>query len=126
MTIQGIIREAYFDCLKLAEKHQSGWSCLLSLAFDAAKEGERRHRKSSPGKWRISVDDAARYFAVKWFLDSTKGPENWAAACMLRDDARLALGARDLCPKAEIRKLRKFHAACLALDYSEQMAPVRP
>lgn len=124
-TIHAQIRAAYSDCLQLSRQHQQGFGNLLEQAFEAAQQGERQHRRSSPGRWRASVLDAARHFAVKWFLDQTKGPESWAAACSVRDDVRLALGARDTCPKPELTKLRKLHAAVLAIDYAEQMAPVR-
>ncbi len=124
-TLQNQIRTAYSDCLQLSRQHQQGFGNLLEQAFEAAQVGERQHRKHQGGRWRVSVLNAAQYFAVKWFLDQTKGPESWAAACSVRDDVRLALGARDTCPKAELRKLRKLHAAVLAIDYAEQMAPRR-
>ncbi len=125
MTIQNQIRTAYGDCLQLSRRYQQGFGNLLEQAFEAAQQGERLHRRYQDGKWRVSVLDAARYFAVKWFLDQTKGPESWAAACSVRDDVRLALGARDTCPKPELRKLRRLHADVLAIDYCEAMAPRR-
>ncbi len=124
-TIHAQIHTAYSDCLRLSRQHQQGFGNLLEQAFEAAQQGERRHRRHQEGRWRMSVLDAARYFAVKWFLDTHQAPKSWAAACSVRDDVRLALGARDTCPKPELRRLRKLHAAVLAIDYAEQMAPRR-
>jgi hypothetical protein len=123
MTPQAIIRAAYSDCLQLAKQHQEGWTCHLEAAFEAAQQGERQHRKGHPGRCKVSILDAARYFTATWFLDQTKGPESWTAACTVRDDVRLALGARDLCPGRELNKLRKAHAAFLALNYSDWWTP---
>jgi hypothetical protein len=80
MTPQQLIRLAYNDCLRLSQAHMSGWNNYLEQAFEAAQIGERQHRKGHPGRCKVSVLDAARYFAAKWFLDQTKGPESWTAA----------------------------------------------
>lgn len=112
------IRQAYSDCLQLSRKHQSGWVNYLEQAFEAAQQGERQHRRG-PGVWRMSVIDAARWFAVRWFLDTQKAPKSWRDACAIRDDARFGLAARDCCPKPEVAKLRKTYADVLGYDYSE-------
>jgi hypothetical protein len=64
-----IIARAY-AALERASDPDSDASSLLRRATDAATEGEKTHRRHGPsGRYRESVETAARYFVVKWFLD---------------------------------------------------------
>lgn len=46
---------------------------LLRKATDAALDGEKAHRRFGPkSRYRESVETAARFFVVKWFLDPAK------------------------------------------------------
>lgn len=126
------IREAYSACLQLQQRYQIGFGNLLSQACEAAQAQERQHRRAGGGRWKVSVLDAARWFAVKWFLD-TKAyapPQDWAEVCALRDDCRLAFGAMsqvlrgigDDRAATEVDELRERYADVLGYDYSEWMS----
>lgn len=112
------IHEAYGDCLHLARKYQRGFGNWLEQARDAAETGERQHRRVA-GKWRVSISEAAQYFAVKWFLTCNNRKRfSWADVCSVRDDARLAYGAAGVCPAKELAKLRREYSDVLAYDYA--------
>lgn len=131
--IQKRISAAYSACYQLCESNRNAeqW---LTRALDAARRGEKQHRRI-PSDYRLTVADAARYFAVRWFLDTERGGpgrggqcRDFADACCMREDALYALGARDelvrplekdkLPPKAMAwHKLREEYADVLSLDY---------
>ena len=145
--IKGRIWDAYVACERLCESDRDadGW---LRKAFDEACKGEKAHRamgsrflqQPSSRMYKLPVADAARFFAVKWFLDTERGspgrggqPLDFADACSLRPDALYALGARDriLCPNQTDKlppkamawhKLREEFADVVGLDYSEVFA----
>lgn len=134
-AVQKRIQACYGDCYRLAMRF--GADGLLSQSLEAAREGERSHRRiggrltSGHARYRWPVADAARYFACKWFLDvaAYAPPQDWASATELRDDCRLAYAA---CSKVlrgigerhaeELDKLRSDFADVLALDYAEECA----
>jgi hypothetical protein len=143
--VQKRIQEAYAACYRLCEgsREATEW---LERSLDAARRGEAQHRKAGArfthgqAAYRLPIADAARYFAVKWFLDTERGGPgrggqclDFADACGLREDRLYGLGARDaivrprqtdsLPPKATAwHKLRQDFADVLALDYSEVFA----
>lgn len=128
MTASKRIREAYSACLRLQQRYQIGFGSLLEQAVDAAEREERRHRRLGGGRWKVSVADTARWFAVKWFLDpkAYAPPQDWAEVCSLRDDCRLAYGAMSQVLRGigndraatEVDELRSACADVLAYDYS--------
>jgi hypothetical protein len=70
---------------------------LLNAAFDAAVEGERRHRKMGRGMrgYRQSVKTTARYFVVKWFSEAPGKVTNARQACAWRLDCLYATALRE-------------------------------
>lgn len=131
------IQEAYAACYRLCESDRDACQ-WLERSLDAARRGEKQHRRI-PSNYRHPIADAARYFAVKWFLDTERGvaqrsggkPLDFADACSIREDALYGLGARDaimrpndhskLPPKAMAwHKLREEYADVLALDYVKE------
>lgn len=143
--IKGRIWDAYVACERLCESDRDA-DAWLRKSFEETHAGEQRHRQAGKrftdglAKYKLPVADAARYFAVRWFLDTERGspgrggqPLDFADACSIRPDALYALGARDrimqpkqtdkLPPKAMAwHKLREQFADVLALDYSEVFA----
>lgn len=78
----------------------------------------------------MSALDAARYFAVKWFLaPHEKPPASYATACALRPDALYGYGARDrafeLGRESSWLVLGHDYADVVELDYVEHIAPIR-
>lgn len=114
-----LIREAFEECRHVYSSYVRGWNDLLLAALEAGKAGERQHRRNRSDRWLMSVDDCARFFAVKWFLEIHKRPKSWAEVCSVRDEARLAKGAADSCPKEQLYKLRLRFRAIETLDYSK-------
>jgi hypothetical protein len=143
--IQKRIWEAYVACERLCESDRDA-DAWFRKAFEEARAGEQRHRAAGKrftngaAAYRLPVADAARFFAVKWFLDTERGspgrggqPLDFADACALRTDSLYALGARDrvLCPTQTDKlppkamawhKLREEYADVAGLDYSEVFA----
>lgn len=143
--IKGRIWDAYVACERLCESDRDA-SAWLRRSFDSACAAERQHRAAGKrftngaASYKLPVADAARYFAVRWFLDTERGGPgrggqvtSFADACSIREDALYGLGARDaimrpndhskLPPKAMAwHKLREQFADVLALDYSEVFA----
>lgn len=86
------IQEAYAACYRLCENdHRAAeW---LTRSLDEARREEVGHRKMGArftrgaSAYKLPIADAARFFAVKWFLD-TQGP--------LKASPRPASGARML------------------------------
>lgn len=126
-----MIRKAFGDCLQLYQPHQRGFCNLLYQAYEAAQEAERKNRRSGGRKWRMSVNDTALWFAVRWFLDvkAYAAPRDWLEGSEIRDDARLAYAAMASVLRSaegratpEIDELRAKHFEVLALDYTSWVA----
>ena len=139
------IWDAYVACERLCDNDRDA-EAWLRRSFEEACKGEKMHRAmgrsftNGQAGYKLPVADAARFFAVKWFLDTERGspgrggqPLDFADACAIRPDALYALGARDrilqpkqtgsLPPKAMAwHKLRDEYADVVALDYSEVFA----
>lgn len=117
------IQEAYAACYRLCESDR--WAeQWLTRALDAARRGEKHHRRSL-GRYKLPIADAARFFAVKWFFDPQVATNSYADACGLREDCLYALGARDRVilsePKAsQYALLLHEYADVLALDYVKE------
>lgn len=123
--LQSRVWDAYVACDDLCG-HDRSASEWLERAFDAACAGEKRHRAAWGGGIRYTwpIAAAARYFAVKWFLDLGKPPESYADACQLREDCLYAYGARDRLSGEDLRKwagLRVEFADVLAIDYTKDI-----
>jgi len=73
-------------------------SDLLRKAFEAALEGERQHRKGAPycvsHEARISSQDAARFFVLKWVCEGSPKKVSFREAAQLRPDAFLGYALR--------------------------------
>lgn len=137
--IKGRIWDAYVACERLCESDRDA-DTWLRKAFDEAGTGEKQHRAAGrrftngAAAYKLPVADAARFFAVKWFLDTERGspgrggqPLDFADACSLRPDALYALGARDrvVADKGKAVRwndLRSEYADVVGLDYSEVFA----
>lgn len=71
-TVRTAIATAYAALERAADEHGIDASRLLSNAFDAALDSERRHRRMGRGfgnRHKQSAETAARYFVIKWFRD---------------------------------------------------------
>ncbi len=132
-SIQKRIAAAYAACYRLCSQRGAGRAQdYLEKSLDAARRGESEHRKAgarftrSVAKYKLPVADAARFFAVKWFLDETAGPEDYTAAACLREDVLNALAARDEVRREvgyqEWRELREEFLDVVELDYCKVFA----
>lgn len=129
--IQKRIQEAYAACYRLCESDRDACQ-WLERSLDAARRGEAQHRKAGARvthgapSYRLPIADAARFFAVKWFLEfGVAIPTDYAAACSLREDCLYARGAKDrmVGPKAhQWCDLAEQYADVSGLDYSEVFA----
>jgi hypothetical protein len=137
--VKGRIWDAYVACERLCESDRDA-EAWLRRSFEEACKGEKMHRAmgrsftNGQAGYKLPVADAARFFAVKWFLDTERGspgrggqPLDFADACALRPDALYALGARDrVCNFPSKRNawtlLVNEYADVTALDYSEVFA----
>ncbi len=137
--IQKRIWAAYVACERLCESDRDA-DTWLRRAFEEARKGEQQHRAT--GKrftrgacgYKLPVADAARFFAVKWFLDTERGGPgrggqclSFADACGLRPDVLHGYGARDAIVRQPgkldaWRKLGEQFADVVGLDYSEVFA----
>ena len=131
--IQKRIQEAYAACYRLckSDRHASEW---LARSLDSARRGEVGHRKMGArftrgeAAYKLPIADAARFFAVKWFLHGANGvgqaPTSFEDACGIREDALFGLGARDKV-RGIIGKASDWQALCrkyadvAGLDYAE-------
>ena len=125
------IQKAYEACYSLCNRYHA--TEFLERALDSARKGERGHRAMGnrftrgQASYRIPVADAARYFAVKWFLDNEFQCSSFDCAVSLREDALYALGARDRVLATEgtaelMLALRDTFADVLAIDYAKDIA----
>ncbi len=130
--IQKRIQEAYAACYRLCQSDHNA-SQWLTRSLEEARKGEVGHRKMGArftrgaARYKLPVADAARFFAVKWFLDTQGPPNSYAEACSWREDALYAFAARDMVrsnpAKAEtwLRLYSEFQDV-RELDYAEQFA----
>lgn len=132
-STQKRIADAYAACYQLCSQRGAVRAqAYLKKALDASRRGEAEHRKAgarftrSAARYKLPIADAARFFAVKWFLDETPGPEDYTAAACLREDALNALAARDEVRREigerEWRELRAEFLDVLELDYCKVFA----
>ena len=129
--VQKRIQEAYAACYRLCESSRDA-EAWLTRALDAARRGEAQHRKAGArfthgqDKYRLPIADAARYFAVKWFMQDPMGIGTAADFCGLREDLLFASGARDLVCRekglAAWKAVVERFADVATLDYSEVFA----
>ena len=89
--VQKRIQEAYGACYHLCENDRQA-EAWLTRALDAARRGEKQHRKI-PSGYKLPIADAARFFAVKWFLQEPCGVGTAADFCAIREDSLYAQGA---------------------------------
>lgn len=87
--------DAAYHALDRACDETPGAGSLLAKAYNAALEGERRHRRFGAGfgSYRCSAETAARFFVVKWFVDPGK-VTNAREAAALRLDCLYASALR--------------------------------
>lgn len=99
-SVKARIFSAYVACERLCDSNRDA-DAWFRKAFEGACKGERAHRAmgarftNGAAAYKLSVADAARFFAVKWFLDSRVSTPSFADACSMRPDSLYALGARD-------------------------------
>lgn len=97
---------------------------LIRKATDAALEGEKGHRRGGPpSRYRESVETAARYFVVKWFLDPAK-IASAADAARVRLDCLYASALRaELVGRmgADLTTLWPKLEPVAAIDYSDDI-----
>lgn len=117
--VQKRIQEAYGACYRLCENDRQA-EAWLTRSLDAARRGEKQHRKI-PSGYKLPIADAARFFAVKWFLDPVASRSvGFAEACQLREDALYAYGARDRIKDSKAEQwshLTRYFADVVRLDY---------
>lgn len=99
---------------------------LLAKAYNAALDGERRHRRFGAGwgSYRCSAETAARFFVVKWFVDPGKVTSAREAAA-LRLDCLYASALREVLAvdrAADPWGLFARLEPAAALDYSTDIA----
>jgi hypothetical protein len=130
--IKGRIWDAYVACERLCESDRDA-DAWLRRSFDEARKSEKQHRDAGKrftdglAKYKLPVADAARFFAVKWFLDSRISTPSFADACSLRPDSLYALGARDRVRSDKVKeekwlRLYSEFSDVANLDYSEVFA----
>ncbi len=129
--IKGRIWDAYVACERLCESDRDAYA-WLRRAFDEACKGEKQHREAGRrftdglAKYKLPVADAARFFAVKWFLQDPCGVGTAADFCGLRPDAMYGQGAASKIVR--VKGLEAWKAVCeqfagvATLDYSEVFA----
>lgn len=80
------IAAAYAALERAADENGMTACSLLLKATFAAIDGEKGHRRFGPrSTYRQSVETAARYFVVKWFLDPAKITDARSAAAVRLD-----------------------------------------
>jgi hypothetical protein len=131
-STKGRIWDAYVACERLCGSNRDA-DAWFRKAFEEASRGEKAHRATGKrytngsAAYKLTVADAARFFAVKWFLDRMSAPDSYAEACGLRPDVLFALGARDrvLADSGKVETWAKIHEEfrdVTSLDYSEVFA----
>jgi hypothetical protein len=126
------IWDAYVACERLCESDRDA-DAWFRRSFESARSEEQRHRQAGKrftggqAGYKLPVADAARFFAVKWFLDPMSAPGSYAEACALRADVLLALGARDRVREDKLKnatwlRLCSEYQDVRGLDYSEVFA----
>lgn len=126
------IQEAYAACYRLCESDRDA-SQWLERSLDSARREEVGHRKMGArftrgaARYKLPIADAARFFAVKWFLDIQDPPRSFADACGWREDALYAFAARDRVRDSSAKaetwlRLYSEYQDVRDLDYSETFA----
>ncbi len=125
------IQEAYAACYKLCESDRDAVA-WLERSLDAARRGEAQHRKAGArfadglARYKLPIADAARFFVVKWFLETPLGTGTAADFCGMREDCLFASGARDrICREKGVpawEAVADRFADVAGLDYSEVFA----
>jgi hypothetical protein len=96
MQWRRIIRSEYAQLVRACESSSEA-DRLLDRAYDAALSGERRHRRGTGRpRARLSCDDTARWFILKWVCEprAERTGNAWRFAS-LREDAFLGYALRD-------------------------------
>lgn len=125
--LQNRIRTAYANVCHLCQSDRNAYD-WIERAYREALDGERRHRKGSPSRYKLPASDAACFFAVKWFLEldpaGKSKPNSFAEACSLRSDCLYAKGARDrvilIGKTRQWADLTEDFADVVALDYLKE------
>lgn len=91
-------------------------------AYRAAQEEEQRHRSMGRGigSYRISVDDAARYFVVKRFAELPAAPKTYREICGIQISALYAWATRE--QASEDRRVPNFSEDFYKIDYARDIA----
>lgn len=93
--VRETIDTAYVELIRACDQSYDAATTLVR-AYEAALEGEKRHRKGRPGPWAQSCSTAARYFVIKWVIDHTPGRKFTAAQLNgYRLDCFYAMAIRD-------------------------------
>lgn len=123
--IRATIQTAFAALERACDEHGGDAPRLLSKAFDAALDGEKRHRRFGAGfgAYRQSAETAAKWFCVKWFLDPGKVTNALEAAslrldCLYASALRVVL-ASEWTPQSPLRNAIEPVAA---LDYCQHIA----
>lgn len=123
--VKKIIDQAYGKLARLVESRSEADRLLLQ-ALEAARATEKQHRKSPWGTdregWKQSVETAARYFVVKWYLDPRK-IRDALEATQTRLDCLYASALRLFAEQNGFQKLD--FSDVQQLDYTEDIAPCR-
>jgi hypothetical protein len=130
--VQKRIQEAYAACYRLCcgERDADEW---LTRSLEEARKSEVGHRKMGArftrgaASYKLPIADAARFFAVKWFLNTQAAPQSFAQACEWREDALYAFAARDRVRDSSAKaetwlRLYSEYQDVRDLDYSEVFA----
>lgn len=119
------IAAAYAALDRACDENGMDACSLIRKATDAALEGEKGHRRHGPrGRYRESVETAARYFVVKWFLDPAKITDARSAAAVRLDCLYASALRAELIGRmgADFTALRTKLEPVAAVDYSDDIA----
>jgi hypothetical protein len=96
MQWRRIIRSEYAQLVRACESSSEA-DRLLDRAYDAALSGERRHRRGTGRpRARLSCDDTARWFVLKWVAEERPERQGTALSfAFLREDAFCGYAIRD-------------------------------
>lgn len=116
------IATAYSALERAADENGIDASGLCRKATDAAIDGEKGHRRGRRG-FRESVETAARYFVVKWFLDPAKITDARSAAAVRLDCLYASALRAELIGRmgADFTDLRAKLEPVGAIDYSDDI-----
>lgn len=120
--MRSLIDAAYYAIARAAESSTEG-DKLLRAAFDAALSGEKQHRKSMGGAFRLPLETTARYFVVKWYGEPRGQVKCARDATAMRRDCLYAMALRELHDDTLDRDIDTLGVP--GIDYVEAIAPVR-